>query len=147
MNLPGREALMALIPHQQGMCLLDRVVAWDAQRIHAASATHRDAAHPLRRDGRLAALHLCEYGAQAMAVHGGLLAASEGTRARPGLLVSLRAVELAADTLDDCPDELQVHAQVLHADAAGWQYEFHVAHRGQILARGRAAVMLQPETP
>ena len=141
----GRAELMALIPHQGGMCLLDRVVAWDAQSIHAASASHRSATHPLRRDGRLAALHLCEYGAQAMAVHGGLLAAAHGGRARPGLLVSLRAVELALDTLDECDGELQVHAQVLHADAAGWQYEFRIEHRGARLAQGRAAVMLQQE--
>jgi predicted hotdog family 3-hydroxylacyl-ACP dehydratase len=140
-----RAELMALIPHQFGMCLLDRVLAWDAQAIHAASASHRDPANPLRGGGGLAALHLCEYGAQAMAVHGGLLAAAAGGRARPGLLVSLRAVELAVDTLDDCADELQVHAAVLHADAAGWQYEFRIEHRGQVLARGRAAVMLQPE--
>ena len=141
----GRDALMALIPHQLGMCLLDRVVGWDGQAIHAASASHRDPANPLRRDGGLAALHLCEYGAQAMAVHGGLLASAAGGRARHGLLVSLRAVELAVDTLDGCADELQVHAQVLHADAAGWQYEFRIEHRDRVLARGRAAVMLQPE--
>jgi predicted hotdog family 3-hydroxylacyl-ACP dehydratase len=141
----GRTGLMALIPHQGEMCLLDRVVAWDAQSIHAASATHRSATNPLRRDGRLAALHLCEYGAQAMAVHGGLLAAAQGGRARPGLLVSLRAVELALDTLDECDGELQVHAQVLHADATGWQYEFRIEHRGTRLAQGRAAVMLQQE--
>lgn len=141
----GRAGLMALIPHQQGMCLLDRVVAWDEASIHAASSTHRDPAHPLRRDGVLAALHLCEYGAQAMAVHGGLLAARAGGRARPGMLVSLRAVELGCDALDEFPGELQVHAGVLHADAAGWQYEFRVEHAGTVLARGRAAVMLQTE--
>jgi predicted hotdog family 3-hydroxylacyl-ACP dehydratase len=141
----GRAELMALIPHQQGMCLLDRVVAWDEACIHAASSTHRDPAHPLRRDGVLSAVHLCEYGAQAMAVHGGLLAARAGGRARPGMLVSLRAVELGCTALEDYPGELQVHAGVLHADAASWQYEFRVEHAGTVLARGRAAVMLQPE--
>lgn len=139
----GREALQALIPHQGSMCLLDAVVAWDAAQVHATSRTHRQPEHPLRRAGRLAALHLCEYGAQAMAVHGGLLASAQGERARPGLLVSLRAVELHADTLDSLEDELHVHAQMLHADASGWQYGFHIEHRGALLARGRAAVMLQ----
>ena len=141
----GRAELMALIPHQGAMCLLDRVVAWDESSIHAASGTHRDASHPLRHGARLAALHLCEYGAQAMAIHGGLLAAAQGGRARPGLLVSLRAVELACDDLQHCEGELDVHARVLHSDGAGWQYEFHVEHRGVRLAQGRAAVMLQGE--
>jgi predicted hotdog family 3-hydroxylacyl-ACP dehydratase len=138
-----RNRVLGLIPHQGSMCLLDRVVAWDATSIHAITDSHRDPSHPLRRDGRLAALHLCEYGAQAMAVHGGLLAAASGGRAQPGLLVSLRAVELARARVDDCDGALDVHAQMLHADASGWQYAFRIEHRGQVLASGRAAVMLR----
>ena len=85
----GREAILALVPHQGAMCLWDAVRAWDARSIHVIAHNHRDPAHPLRSAGRLRALHLCEYGAQAMAVHGGLLARAAGTRAEPGLLVSL----------------------------------------------------------
>jgi predicted hotdog family 3-hydroxylacyl-ACP dehydratase len=139
-----RAALQALIPHQDGMCLLDAVVGWDAGRVHATSRSHQRHDNPLRRGDRLAAVHLCEYGAQAMAVHGGLLAGAQGGRARPGLLVSLRAVELHVGTLDALDDELHVHAEMLHADASGWQYGFRIEHRGQLLATGRAAVMLQP---
>lgn len=140
-----REQLLALIPHQYGMCVLDRVVSWNAQGLHARSGSHRRADHPLRRDGELAALHLCEYGAQAMAVHGGLIAAADGGRAQPGLLVSLRAVELHVATVQQCEDEIDVHAEALHSDGAGWQYGFRIEHRGQLLAAGRAAVMLQGE--
>ena len=143
----GTEALRALIPHQGGMCLLDDVAAWDATSIHAIAQSHRDPVNPLRRDGQLAALHLCEYGAQAMAVHGGLLASAEGGRARPGLLVSLRAVELARDRVEDCEGALDVHAQMLHADTSGWQYAFRIEHRGATLASGRAAVMLRGDGP
>jgi predicted hotdog family 3-hydroxylacyl-ACP dehydratase len=143
MPMIERDVLLGLIPHQGEMCLLDGVRAWDAASIHAFSRSHRDPANPLRRDGRLAALHLCEYGAQAMAVHGGLLASSNGGRARPGLLVSLRAVELSHACVEDCDGEIDVHAQMLHADAAGWQYAFRIEHRGETLASGRAAVMLR----
>jgi predicted hotdog family 3-hydroxylacyl-ACP dehydratase len=145
--MTGREVLQDLIPHQGSMCLLDAVVAWDAAQVHATSRSHQRADNPLRGADGLAALHLCEYGAQAMAVHGGLLASAQGGRALPGLLVSLRAVELHVDTLDALDDELHVHAQMLHADASGWQYGFHVEHRGALLARGRAAVMLQQGEP
>ncbi len=138
-----RDKLQTLIPHQYAMCLLDGVVAWDAQSIHATTASHSRADNPLRRDGRVAALHLCEYGAQAMAVHGGLYAAQNGSRARPGMLVSLRSVELHCATLDDLPGALDVHAQVLHSSASSWQYEFRIEHAGRLLAQGRAAVMLQ----
>jgi predicted hotdog family 3-hydroxylacyl-ACP dehydratase len=141
----GRERLLQLIPHQGEMCLLDGVRAWDAQRIHAVTRSHARAQNPLRREGHLAALHLGEYGAQAMAVHGGLLAAESGSRARPGLLVSLRGVELHCATIDALDGELDVHAEALHTDGSGWQYEFRIEHRGELLASGRAAVMLQGE--
>ncbi len=132
----------ALLPHAGAMCLLDAVLAWDAHSIHAQSHSHRRVDHPLRDGGVLRALHLCEYGAQAMALHGGLLARAEGRRAAPGRLVALRDVELARARIDDLPGALDVHARCLLADARGWQYGFEVLHRGRRLARGRAAVLL-----
>ena len=74
MSLLAHAELEALIPHAGGMCLLDTVESWDAETIHCRSLSHLRADNPLREKGRLAALHLAEYGAQAMAVHGGLLA-------------------------------------------------------------------------
>jgi len=130
-----------LIPHRGSMCLLDRVIAWDDERIHLAAESHRDANNPLRSDGMLRALHLCEYGAQAMAVHGGLLAQREGTIATPGFLVSLRAVHLYLARVDQLPGALDVHARKLLDGGGSWQYEFRIEHAGQLLADGRAAVV------
>ena len=131
----------ALIPHQGSMCLLDEVVAWDANTIHARSRSHLRADNPLRSDERLRAVHLCEYGAQAMAVHGGLLAREAGGIAAPGLLVSLRAVELMVERVDDLGGVLDVHGEKLAGSDASWQYAFRVEHEGVVLARGRAAVL------
>src|SRR5688572_25288633 len=136
-----RDAIAALIPHRGTMCLNERIVAWDARRVVLATASHRAEDNPLRHGGRLRALHLAEYGAQAMAVHGGLLAASEGRKATPGLLVSLRAVELHVDYLEDLAGELEIEAEQLAATPESWQYGFVVRHDGTVLARGRAAVM------
>ncbi|TDR47792.1 putative hotdog family 3-hydroxylacyl-ACP dehydratase [Tahibacter aquaticus] len=133
-----------LIPHRGSMCLLDNVVAWDEQRIHARSAGQARHTNPLRLDGRLRALHGCEYGAQAMAVHGGLLAQAAGGTAAPGFLVSLRAVELLRDYLDDLPGSIDVYAEKLLASAQSWQYAFRVEHAGELIVQGRAAVMAQP---
>ena len=140
------EPLSALIPHQGTMCLLERVLEFDADRIRLATATHRAADNPLRRDGRVRVVHLCEYGAQAMAVHGGLSARAAGTRAKPGLLVSLRAVAFACDYVEHLPGELEVEAERLIESAAGWQYAFRVLHEGVVLAQGRAAVMMLGES-
>jgi predicted hotdog family 3-hydroxylacyl-ACP dehydratase len=137
----GRDAIAALIPHQGAMCLLDRVVEWDKDRVVLATSTHRAADNPLRLDGRLRAVHLCEYGAQAMAVHGGLSAQAEGKTARPGFLVSLRDVRLAVDFVDQLDGELIVSAQRLLESAGSWQYSFEVTHTGGTIATGRAAII------
>jgi len=140
-----RDALLAMIPHQHGMCLLDGVLHWDDDGLHAVSDSHRAADNPLRREGALSALHLCEYGAQAMAVHGGLLAASRGGRAAAGMLVALRGVELHCGRIDTLPGRLDVHATRLQAGDTSQQYEFRIEHAGTLLASGRAAVVLRPE--
>ena len=131
----------ALIPHAGSMCLLDEVVGWDVETIHARSDSHRRADHPLRSDGRLRALHLCEYGAQAMAVHGGLLARAAGASAAPGYLVSLREVELRVERVDALAGAIDVHAERLLGGAGSWQYAFRVEHAGTTIASGRAAII------
>jgi predicted hotdog family 3-hydroxylacyl-ACP dehydratase len=137
----GPDDIRGLIPHAGSMCLLERIVAWDERGLTAATATHAAPANPLRNQGRLHAIHLCEFGAQAMAVHGGLSARARGVIRKPGLLVSLRDVVLSASTLESLPGELVVEVRRLHGGAAGLQYEFRVTHRGVELARGRAAVI------
>jgi len=136
-----------LIPHRGTMCLLDAAVAWDDEQIHLVTASHRRADNPLRNDGMLRAVHLCEYGAQAMAVHGGLLAQREGAVAAPGLLVSLRAVKLHVARADDLPGDLDVRAEKLLGAGGSWQYAFRIEHDGVVLAEGRAAVVAAAEPP
>ena len=139
----SREQIESLIPHKGSMCLWDAVSAWDAQHISLRSMGHIDTTHPLRSSGRLHALHLCEYGAQAMAVHGGLRAALEGQAARAGLLVALRGVQLYCVRIDDLAGVLECEAKVLVESEHSQQYEFRISHGGTLLAEGRAAVMLE----
>jgi predicted hotdog family 3-hydroxylacyl-ACP dehydratase len=133
----------AMIPHKGGMCLWDEVVDWDVQRIRLRTRSHRDAANPLRHDNRLRAVHLCEYGAQAMAVHGGLRGAATGEEPKVGFLVALRNIELRVARIDDLTDALECEAELLAESAASQQYAFRIVHAGQVVAEGRAAVMLQ----
>ena len=142
----GRDVIASLVLHGGAMCLWDQVIAWDAQRIALRSDGHRDPAHPLRSNQQLRAIHLCEYGAQAMAVHGGLLARERGGVAPPGMLVALRGVELHCARIDDVPGPLDCEAEALIASEDAQQYRFTIRHRGTLLAEGRAAVMLRQET-
>lgn len=138
-----RDEILQLVPHQGGMCLWDEVVSWSAQDIALRAFNHRAATHPLRSGDQLRAIHLCEYGAQAMAVHGGLRGRERGGAVVPGVLVALRDVQLHVVRIDDLPDALQATAQVLAEGEGSQQYSFRIHHRGQLLAEGRAAVMLQ----
>ncbi|TBR36548.1 MULTISPECIES: phosphotransferase [Dyella] len=130
-----------LIPHAGTMCLLDSVVSWSDGSIHARSASHGHQGHPLRGEHGLHAVHLAEYGAQCMAVHGALLARDRGeTTVRQGRLVSLRDVVLGVEYVDPSGD-LDVYAERLYGDATGAQYSFRVMQGERLLASGRAAVI------
>ncbi|SDR08882.1 phosphotransferase [Pseudoxanthomonas sp. CF125] len=138
-----REQIEAMIPHKGSMCLWDQVVEWDAHRIVLRASNHRDVAHPLRSGDKLRAVHLCEYGAQAMAVHGGLRARARGGDAGPGLLVALRGVRLHVSYIDQLPGVLECEAEVLAEGEGSQQYAFRIHHGDHLLVEGRAAVMLQ----
>jgi predicted hotdog family 3-hydroxylacyl-ACP dehydratase len=127
------------------MCLLEHIIDWDEQSVRLETATHRSTTNPLRFNDKLRAIHLCEYGAQAMAVHGALKAQAIGGRAPPGMLVSLRAVSFNCDYVENLPGNLRVEARCLQASDASQQYSFCVSHAGAVLAEGRAAVLLKKE--
>lgn len=140
-------ALEALVPHKGAMCLWDDVIDWTPTTIVLRAQRHRDADHPLRSGGQLRAVHLCEYGAQAMAVHGGLLARAGGLPPTAGMLVALRGVILHVARFDDLPGALECTAELLAASEASQQYGFRITHAGRVLAEGRAAVMLGGAMP
>ncbi|WP_020647735.1 hypothetical protein [Solimonas variicoloris] len=142
--LLDRAGLAALVPHAGAMCLWDELLAADETTVHVRTRRHADADHPLRRDGRLAALHLIEYGAQAMAVHGGWLAktADGAGGARPGVLAAVRDLALHVERIDDLAAPLECSARRLVANAGGWMYEFRLHAGERTLATGRASVIL-----
>ena len=141
-RLPATRAeIAALIPHQGAMCLLDCVKEWSEDAIVCGTRTHAMADNPLLRNGLLSAVHLCEYGAQAAAVHGGLSTRNRDAPVRTGVLVALRDVVLTVATVDQ-QGSLEVRARRVYGGAAGWQYEFSVSRDNQLLATGRATIML-----
>ena len=141
------------IPHKGRMCLLDEVLSWDAVRIRCRSATHRSADNPLRLHGRLGAACGIEYAAQAMAVHGALIAASAplastvATSVRAsigssvGYLASVRNVTLRVERLDDLEADLIAAAERVTGDGRTVLYEFSVTSGRQLLLSGRASIV------
>lgn len=139
--LIGHAELCALIPHVGSMCLLDGVEAWDDVGIVCVAMSHLSPGNPLRSADRLAAVHGAEYGAQAMAVHGGLLAQRSGETRRNGYLAALRDVRWSVQYLDAVDVPLRVAARQLMCSGGNMMYEFEVSAEGQLLVAGRATVM------
>ena len=127
------------------MCLLDQVETWDQHRIECRASSHRAADNPLRAYGRLGAACGVEYAAQAMAVHGALLAPPESSRARVGYLVSVRGAQLHVARLDDIAADLRVEAVCITHSENNILYQFSVSAAGRLLLEGRAAVVLNAE--
>ena len=127
------------------MCLLDYVEAWDEQRIRCRASSHRAADNPLRAYDRLGAACGIEYAAQAMAVHGALLAPPDSAGARVGYLVSVRGVQLHVPRLDDVVADLLVEAICITRSENNILYQFSVSAAEHLLLDGRAAVVLNAD--
>jgi predicted hotdog family 3-hydroxylacyl-ACP dehydratase len=123
------------------MCLLDEVLSWDAAHIRCRATSHRLADNPLRAHGRLGAACGVEYAAQAMAVHGAIMAQMAGTQAPRGLLTSVRNLLLRVTRLDDLDTDLIASAERLAGDEGSTLYEFSVASGGHELLSGRASIV------
>lgn len=145
--MSAAEAPAALVPHSGSMCLLEHIASWDDARVTCTSASHRRCDHPLRRDGRLAAIHLIEYAAQASAVHGALTARAGGGAPRAKYLVAARDVELHAARLDDVEADLRIDAERLLAMGESVVYRFRVTAGGRLLSQGRLSVAAAGGTP
>jgi predicted hotdog family 3-hydroxylacyl-ACP dehydratase len=131
----GRDRIAACIPHGGRMCLLDRVLDWDATRIRCAAVSHRDADNPLREAGGLPVWAGIEYAAQAVAVHGTLN--RDSREPRPGVLGRVRNVRAGCEWLDRIASDLEFSADLLHSDPSGGIYAFASRGDGALLLEGR----------
>lgn len=133
------------IPHQGTMCLLDQVMHWDRQRIQCRASSHRNIDNPLRSRDQLGAACGIEYAAQAMAVHGALLAPADSSRPRAGFLVSVRGTTLHVPRLDDIDADLDIEAACLSSSDDHILYQFSLHAAGRLLLDGRAAVVVNAD--
>ena len=135
-------ALAAMLPHAGAMVLLDAAVAWDAARLLCRTRSHLDPGNPLRRDGRLSAICGAEYGFQAAALHGAMLAG--GLAQAAGYVARLRDAECLVERLDDpAIGVMAVEAVKEHGEAGGMLYALRLwGSAGTPLLRGRFSIAL-----
>lgn len=146
-NFPiDKKWIEAHIPHQGSMCLLDGVTCWDEQSITCITNTHQLSSNPLRFNGRLNAACGIEYAAQAMAVHGALLAQDKQSCPRAGFLVSVRGTKIYCQHLDDKKQALTITVECLNKSEDNLLYTFTIQAENTLLLEGRAAVMTNTES-
>ena len=135
------------IPHSGTMCLLDRLEAWDDVAIRCTTGSHARPDNPLRTASGLLAPNLVEYAAQAMALHGGLLAPPDAEPSA-GFLASARNVRFGVARFDDIAGDLHIEARRLSGDSQQILYEFVVKDANDhFLCEGRAVVVLNRSLP
>ena len=134
--------IAALIPHAGKMCLLDSMQRVSQTDIVCSALSHKSPDNPLRSHGRLGAAVAVEYAAQAMALHGSILNADLGVPPKGGRLINVRQLILHCTRFDELASPLTVHATRLMGDAANVIYSFEVSAADEMIATGRAGVML-----
>jgi len=135
-----------LIPHAGNMCLLNRVLRFDANEIECEAISHRDLDNPLRHNDELPIHAGIEYCAQAIAAHGGLTGQSANggsTVPRRGYLAVILNTEWSVDRLDTLAHPLLVSAKKQTVLQQGVQYAFAIQHEGHTLLSGQAVVALE----
>ncbi len=135
-----------LVPHAGAMVLLDGVLGWDTGSVRCWTRSHLSATNPLRRPagavGRLSAVCGVEYGLQAAALHGALLAG--GVAQRAGYVARLRDVALGVPYLDDeALGTLTVEATLERSEANGMLYALALSDAaGRVVVSARAGISL-----
>lgn len=137
----NQEQICKLIPHSGDMCLLDSVKSWDETNIICTSKSHMKKNNPLRNNKGLPMLSLLEYGAQAIAIHGGLLAESDGEVMAEGYLAALREIKITQGMLSDIESELKITAKRIYAEGGNMIYTIMVHANNEVLVSGRANVI------
>lgn len=142
-------AIRKLLPHQGDMCLIDGLSQWSPDQAICQSSAHLRPSHPLSDEDRLGSATLIEVAAQAMALHGALLAGAGAndpnqTSTAPdkhGVLAGVRKVTLDGANIATVSSPLSIKVMLTSGDANTALYEFAVSAGDLSLATGRATVL------
>ena len=138
-----RNWIQAHIPHHGNMCLLHAAERWDSTEIVCSATSHLVPDHPLRNAQGLPITAGIEYAAQAIAVHGALLAPPDQAPSI-GYLTSVRNVQWFTARLDDVGAPLRIQATRISGNEISLLYDFSIHCEDRLILDGRAGVMTKP---
>lgn len=135
---------IGLIPHAGSMCLLDNVREFDSHRIICEASSHRDPANPLRHQQQLSVQTGIEYAAQAVAIHGSLLALQRADTSPPrtGMIATLTDICWHVQRLDNIDGDLVILTEQLADLPQALNYRFEVSANQHVLLQGELIVAL-----
>ncbi len=130
-----------LIPHAGSMMLIDQVDSWTDKQINCSTQSHLASDNPLRLNNSLSAMHLIEYGAQSMAIHGGLLSG----KSSPGFLAAVRGAHFHIDNLDSITSALHIEASAELKIENGAVYAFRITDSHNLLLLDARATVIHTQ--
>ncbi len=133
--------LCARLPHGAPMCLLEKLVSWDAESLICTAVSHRDPGNPLGRGGHLAAAHAIEYACQATALHAALSPRTTSGKDHRSLLAAVKEIVFFEDDLDQLAAPLRISVWRELAMASNAIYRFLIECGDLRVAQGRLTVV------
>jgi predicted hotdog family 3-hydroxylacyl-ACP dehydratase len=134
-----------LVPHRGAMCLLDAVIAHDADTVEALTAVRGDS--PFADGGAVGAWLGIEYMAQAVAAFAGLRAHAHGKPAPLGLLVGTRRYTALCERFA-AGSSLRVRAErKFEADNGMASFDCRILGADDTLLAEATLMVFQPEDP
>jgi predicted hotdog family 3-hydroxylacyl-ACP dehydratase len=143
--LKNHHKLCELIPHERAMCLLDSVTDWDDEHIECSSSSHLGQDNPLLDEHhRLNCVNAIEYGAQAAAIHGILVARKSGSQPpTSGVLVQVKNMHIKDCDLTQLSSDMDIHARRIYSDSTSMVYTITINCQSELLLDGRIMIFIQ----
>ena len=156
--LSEREAIAALLPHGESMCLIDAIKSCDNAGIVCVMRTAQQSDNVYWSVARPSVILLVELAAQAAAVHGAIAeftdkAEGYSTKLLTSVLAErvdakfdrqavkyiggLKKVEFFEHDLPSHPVDIKADVQCEHSDASGAIYRFKLSQQDLLLCSGR----------
>ena len=135
--------IASLIPHGEGMSLLDKVISWSDEQITCSTLSHTHSNNPLRINHELHSCSLIEYGAQAAAIHAALLAGSIAKHNGTAFVGAVKNITWSCPLVPNTGN-LIITAAVEFADEKGAIYRFEALHHDIIIISGKL-ILVQPK--
>jgi len=135
----------AMIPHSGCMCLLEQVLSFSNAGIVCRTESHLNADNPLKTNGKLSKMHLIEYGAQAIAVHGGLLEQQSGNNEpKLGYIATVKNVKWGV--FNPLTEFLEIKANAIMGDETSKLYEFTITDAQLKYACSARVMVIHPNS-